>query len=307
MGYADGYYYGQGRIICDTSTFSVGDTIRVRSMTDSSKVWNQQVATVGTALVFTVPCYDYYKICTVQTINDTLTEIGGVYKTVDYGQTLFINVLNKSSLAGIQAILNAHQETQILNIGDEVTIEVSNAPWVMQIADINRYSSHEVIFVSKLAWQTNRWAGNASGYYADNDLRTKVQSFYSYIAETDRQYISARTKSGHISAYQNAGYKDFSDKIWIPNAKEVLGDYPDTGYRGSPNIAPLQFSLFTTQENRVRLNSSDLPVTWWTCDGSAQAPTYYYAWGISATGTSSFNTNTTTNYIVPCFILTEAS
>ena len=68
MGYADGYYYGQGRIICDTSTFSVGDTIRVRSMTDSNKVWNKQVATVGTPLVFTVPCYDYYKICTVQDI-----------------------------------------------------------------------------------------------------------------------------------------------------------------------------------------------------------------------------------------------
>lgn len=146
MGYADGYYYGQGRIICDTSTFSVGDTIRVRSMTDSSKVWNQQVATVGTALVFTVPCYDYYKICTVQTIDDTPTEIGGDYRTVDYGQTLFIDTLNLNSLAGHQGLLNAHQHTNKLAIGDEVPITVGGSDWIIQVADFNHYSANDIVW-----------------------------------------------------------------------------------------------------------------------------------------------------------------
>ena len=164
MGYADGYYYGQGRIICDTSTFSVGDTIRVRSMTDSNKVWNKTVATVGTALVFTVPCYDYYKICTVQTINDTPTEIGGVYKTVDYGQTLFIDTLNLNTLVGHQGLLNAHQHTNKLAIGDEVTITVGGNDWTMLVGAFDLYDSNEIIYVSKYLY------GNAvsTGYTARN-------------------------------------------------------------------------------------------------------------------------------------------
>ena len=253
MGYADGYYYGQGRIICDTSTFSVGDTIRVRSMTDSSKVWNQQVATVGTALVFTVPCYDYYKICTVQTINDTPTEIGGVYKTVDYGQTLFINVLDKTTLGGIQGILNAHQETLLLNIGDEVDITVNNDSWKMQIAGINVYNSHEVIFVSKYIYAFIPKNGNN---YATNDLRTKVQEFYANIGSKDKQYIKQVSRKCYVSG----GEVTYDDYCYILGNKETANV---TSYNKVASQS--QMPLFLTQSNRVKSYNGN-NTGWWTSD-----------------------------------------
>ena len=241
MGYPDGYYYGQGRIICDTSTFSVGDTIRVRSMTDSSKVWNQQVATVGTALVFTVPCYDYYKICTVQTINDTPTEVGGTYRTIDYGQTLFINVLDKTTLGGIQGILNAHQETSLLNIGDEVEITVNGSPWTMQIAGIDIYNSHEVIFTSK---HIAKREFNTTINYTISALRTSVQAFYSSIDNKDKQYIKEVTRKCRTSQSATETYNDYC---------YVLGNRETVNYTSGPWVTDqVQMPLFVTQANRVK-------------------------------------------------------
>lgn len=254
MGFADGYYYGQGRIICDTSTFSVGDTIRVRSMTDSSKVWNQQVATVGTALVFTVPCYDYYKICTVQTINDTPTEIGGVYKTVDYGQTLFIDVIDKTTLGGIQGILNAHQESSQLAIGDEVDITVNGNPWTMQIAGINVYHPHDIMYTSKHIWKTEtaKFDYTSSGY-----ARTDCQMFYSDISAEERQYIKEVTRSCRQT---NGTVKTYDDYCFVLGNKETLNE-ANYGFANNQ----VQMPLFVTAANRIK-TFNGTTMGYWTSD-----------------------------------------
>lgn len=258
MGYADGYYYGQGRIICDTSTFSVGDTIRVRSMTDSNKVWNKTVATVGTALVFTVPCYDYYKICTVQTINDTPTEIGGVYKTVDYGQTLFINVLDKTTLGGIQGILNAHNENYALNIGDEVTIKVNDGgtptDWVMQIAGIDVYNSHDIMFTSK---NISKSSISVQYNYATSTLRQYAQDFYADIDNNDKQYIKQVTRSCRNA---NGTFTNYDDYCFVLGNKET-GNVTSYGVVASQ----VQMPLFVTQANRIKTYNGTANA-YWTSD-----------------------------------------
>ena len=286
MGYADGYYYGQGRIICDTSTFSVGDTIRVRSMTDSSKVWNQQVATVGTALVFTVPCYDYYKICAVQTIGGVATEIGGVYKTVDYGQTYYIDLLDKTTLGGIQGILNAHQETSLLNIGDEVDITVNGSPWTMQIAGINIYNPHEAILVSK-----NIWAKSVTGNnYTSSNLRTVAQAFYSDINSNERQYIKQATRQCYASASPNL--QSYSDYCYILGHKETTnGSY----YKVDSQA---QMPLFVTQANRIKTYNGEA-LNYWTTDWSGGS----YNSLTDTTGASGEATNNNQYGVVPAFTL----
>lgn len=302
MGYADGYYYGQGRIICDTSTFSVGDTIRVRSMTDSNKVWNKQVVTVGTALVFTVPCYDYYKICTVQDISGTPTEIGGVYKTVDYGQTLFINVLDKTTLGGIQGILNAHQEGDILVIGDEVPITVGGSPWIMQVGDIDT-TNHKVKMVSKNLYSTTIFSPSidyTNGYITSN-ARTSAQAFYTNISENDKPYIKLANRQ--CSPYNGGSYKAFTDYVWLPNQNEISG----SGVAATPIYPITQFAIFVTQSNRVKTyqgNAKD----WWTCDCNNSDS--QYAVGVTGTGevySGSFKRTSSNIGILPCFEMSADS
>lgn len=294
MGYPDGYYYGQGRIICDTSTFSVGDTIRVRSMTDSSKVWNQQVATVGTALVFTVPCYDYYKICTVQTIDNTPTEIGGVYKTVDYGQTLFINVLDKSTLAGQQGILNAHQEGSLIAIGDELPITVNGSDWIVQVANINT-TDHIIDYVSKYVYSLSYPTSANSSYYTTSLLRTAMQNFYNNIDNKDKQYIKETKLSGRQDGSNN--YALFNDYVYACDRTAI-----DGVIEGTPLIARYQFALFITQANRIKTYQGN-PRGWWTCDGASTGN-----WvKVTQTGTVSGDARTYQEGVVPCFRLTADS
>ena len=283
MGYADGFYYGQGRIICDTSTFSVGDTIRVRSMTDSSKVWNQQVATVGTALVFTVPPYDLYKICTVQDIGGVATEIGGVYKTVDYGQTLFIdNVLDLHTLQGIQGVINAHNENYVLNIGDEVTIKINDGgtpkDWVMQIGLIDS-TNHIIKMVSKILYGLS-----ANNYdYSSSALRTAIQGFYSNIDDNDKRYIKETRRQ--------CTYSTYDDYVWTVGVQEVQGS------SGVPTQT--QYPLFVSQENRVRtLNGT--ASAWWTSDYSGSGQNQWYVTANGVVGTRAW---TDVLGILPCFEL----
>lgn len=281
MGYADGYYYGQGRIICDTSTFSVGDTIRVRSMTDSSKVWNQQVATVGTALVFTVPCYDYYKICTVQTINDTPTEIGGVYKTVDYGQTLFIdNMFVKSTLRGIQGILDNHNELIDLAIGDEVEVNIAGGTkWTFQVAAINLYSSHEVILVSKKISSLS----TTNYIYTSSNVRTAMQNFYANIESSDKQLIKEVTRA-------TTAVQAYNDYVWCIGKKEADGS-------GGVS-AQSQFPLFTTQASRIKTYNGTAS-GWWFADHYDGASVYM----ADAYGAVTYTTVGNSRGVVPCFTL----
>ena len=294
MGYADGYYYGQGRIICDTSTFSVGDTIRVRSMTDSNKVWNKTVATVGTALVFTVPCYDYYKICTVQDIGGTPTEIGGVYKTVDYGQTLFIGVadFNPNSLAYVQSVLNNHQENYVLNIGDEKTIKINSGgtptDWTMQIANIDG-TNHRVDFVSKDIYSLSVTANN----YSSSTLRTNAQAFYNSIDNNDKQYIKEVTRT----CRNNSTLITYSDYVWVAGLQEIVGD--DIG------CGQTQFPIFTTQSSRIKLYNG-VANNWWTddCRQHSSMPEPYY---INPSGGYSTWEASDSRGFVPCFRLTADS
>jgi hypothetical protein len=298
MGYPDGYYYGQGRIICDTSTFSVGDTIRVRSMTDSSKVWNQQVATVGTALVFTVPCYDYYKICTVQDIGGVATEVGGVYKTVDYGQTLFINVLDKTTLSGIQGILNPHQEGDLLNIGDEVKISIGGNPWIMQIANINTVD-HIIDFVSKEVYSKSVPTSANSVNYTTSPapLRTIMQNIYNNIDANDKQFIKETTLCGSQDG-NTTNYTIFKDYVYACDRTAV-----DGLVSGTPPIQRYQFALFATAANRVKQYQGSTS-GWWTCDGAGSAGQWAK---VNVSGNVAGDARTYQEGVVPCFRLTADS
>lgn len=296
MGYPDGYYYGQGRIICDTSTFSVGDTIRVRSMTDSSKVWNQQVATVGTALVFTVPCYDYYKICTVQDIGGVATEIGGVYKTVDYGQTIYVdNMFDKSTLCGVQGILDSHNENQ-LNIGDSVFMNIQGGnKWETLVGAINPYSSHEVILVSKYLYDSTFTFG--ANHTAKRNAET---AFYNLISADDKALL--KDKQVNAGTYPNGSTAMvYTSKVWSPTSYELFGAIGgQSSFEAENNV---QFAIFTSQVNRVKSVINGSP-THYATSSNAISWADVQAFYVLSNGASTSSTSVVNTRVLPCFRLT---
>lgn len=291
MGYADGYYYGQGKIICDTATFTAGDTIRVRSMTDATKIWDKTVVTAGTPLIFDVPGKDYYKICTVQEISDVETEIGGVYKTVDYGQTLFIDVLDKTTLGGIQGILNAHQETSLLNIGDEVDIKVNGSPETFVLAHLNAYASHSAIFCKKQT--TNDSLTNATDHYRTGGQKAWCDAYYNTIDANDKQFIKQKVVSASYNG--SGGIDNTTDNyIWTPTAYETgwWAQGINDGEANNPYNVP--FDLFATAQGRIRGNQ------WFTATHYGGS-TYYNYMVIPSNGVQTYSSS---GYMLPCFMLT---
>lgn len=373
----------KGAIIFDTTTLSVGNVVRARSITNPFHIYEQTVLESGPQIVMRVEPFEQWKIClleygvptvkietesttalsvsvTVQgtnkskhTVNSTDTdysvscisivwndersawvmtatadctfnsnsysngdeidvwgeddvveltvvgelqesiEIGGVYKTVDYGQTLFINVLDKTTLGGIQGILNAHQETELLNISDEVNITVNGSPWTMQIAKIDG-SSHYVELVPK--YVTDDILPNSNADYANRTtVKNTLLSFYSSIIESDRNLIKEKVVN-YVSNGSSGQVKTINQKVWLPTRVEIDGTGPETGSR---------FPIFTTQANRVKRKTGGTAVAYMlagcTYTGSAGYTDY-----VSASGNASY-TNNATLYMLPCFRLTADS
>lgn len=306
MSWSETYKVGFAKIICDTSTMSVGDTIRVRSMTDSSLVMNKQVVTVGTPVIFDVGFIkDYVKICMVQTINSVETEVGGVYKTLDYGQTIYVdNVFDLHTLQGIQGVLNAHNENQVLSIGDEVTIKVNiggtPTDWVMQVGAIDLYNSHEVIFVSKNLY--DKVALSDQNIWSNQAIKTSADTFYSNIVENDKQYIKQTTKQAKSASGDELS--TYNAYAYVPNAGELFGGSYITMASYNPSIS--QLPIFTTQGNRIKTYNGTA-TNYATCDisGYSSGWTFY---GCDTTGAvqSGYVKNTQMG-VLPCFRLTADS
>jgi len=287
MAYDDTKWGGFAKIIVDTSTMSVGDTVRVKSMTTGTN-YDKQVATVGTPLIWDKEIFkDYVKICMVQTINDTPTEVGGVYRELDYGETAYINVLDKTTLGGIQGILNAHQEGSLLAIGDEVDITVSGSPVTFQVGAINLYDSHEVIFVAKHIQSLSETAVD----YTSSNLRTSAQAFYSSIADKDKQFIKLTSRK----CRRNADFANYDDYVWIAGTQEALNQ---SVLIDGQSVFP----IFVTQANRIKTWEGTAKA-WWTDDSWSSSGAY----SVGSDGAQYNNSISMQLGLVPCFRLTADS
>ena len=313
MAFSDTKWGGFAKIIVDTSAMTVGDTVRVKSVTTGTN-YDKQVVTVGTPLIWETDIYkDYVKICMVQDIGGTPTEIGGLYRKLDYGETAYINALDKSTLQGMQGILNAHNELAVYNIGDEIKIKINDGTvkdWIMQVGRIDG-ANHTIDLVSKYGYEAVYWYTSGSTvagvYYSDatdaQSARKRCQAFYNAIIESDRQFIKSTRRSCRSAQSTNA-WKQFDDHVWLPNAYEISSGV-GSNYQDS-NVPKTQFPIFTTQASRVKTDINGTARTWWTCDGYVANDKIAFV--VAPNGTTGYYSDGGyTSHLVPCFRLTADS
>lgn len=280
---------GKGMIIVDTNTMLIGDVVRVRDVYDSSNVQNKTVVTVGTPLFFEVNPYCYYKICMVQEISDVETEVGGVYTTIDVGQTVRTDAIDKTTFGGAQGILNAHLQASIYQIGDIINTKVQGVVFPMLVAGINIDGVNSLTLSAKYAWEqtVGRSAYPNPAVYTDSAIRTKAQSFYTNLAEEDKQFVKEVTKS---TINSNGGAITYSDKSWVMSHQDLINVYP----------------LYVTQASRVKKNMTETNnVSWWTSSGTKTSANNGWM-PVQADGNIQQGNNwpySATNYVVPCVVL----
>lgn len=299
MSWAEMQKMGYARIICDTSTMTVGDTIRVKSVFNPTQYMDKQVVTVGTPVIFDLGFIkDYVKICMVQTINNVETEVGGVYKTLDYGQTIYVdNMFDKSTLRGIQGILDSHQEND-LSIGDTVFIKIQGGnDWECQVGAINPYTQHEVILVSKYLYDsTFTFQSNHT------NKRNTENAFYNLISADDKALLKNKQVDG--GTYPNGSTSlGYTTKVFCPTYYELMGassNPPQSSYETENNV---QWAIFTTSSNRIKFvngGSAQIYATSSNAISWADVQVIY----MQTTGVNGNNTAVSNCRVLPCFRLT---
>lgn len=286
MAYDDIMWGGFAKIIVDTSLLTVGDKVRVKSMTTGA-TYDKLVTAVGTPLIWDKEIFkDYIKVCQVADIGGVETEIGEQFVEADFGKIAVVELLVKSTLRGIKAILNLHLETDLLAIGDEVDIIQDGNSWTMVVAGINVYNSHEVIFISKYLTNSSYTAG-ANSYGSRTSVLNYLSAWYNAIGTADKECIAIRDVK---YVYNNQGNQGtISQYVWIPSRYEVYGSGGGT----------TQFSIFTTQANRIRRTTNGTARMWMTttCNTASQQG---YTNAVNADGSETAYTNSAC-YMLPCF------
>ena len=289
---AQDYLEAKGRIVVDISNQQVGDVIRVRSLLDPTQVWNKEITELGDYMVFDVPCKDLYKVCMVV---DSV-EVGDFATTIDYGQIALVNMLDKKTLAGVQNILNAHQETEYLAIGDEVNVTIDGVDEVYQIAAIDLYDTHEVIFAAK--YIASIIVNTPVDYGGRTDVQNYLSELYTSMADKDKKYVKDRTlKYGYTGSNSSKNLYTITKKIWIPATNEA--------YQGQGNISIevssgglKQFPLFSTAASRIKTPKDGVAAAWQLTSSSY----YNYTDFISTNG--DWNYGNSNQGVLPCFHLT---
>lgn len=239
------------RIICDTTNLQTTDAVRVQSMTNPTSVETVDVVTPGEYLIFDVDGRDYYKISLVQEIDNEDVEMVSVYRTLGFGEATVVNVFDKTHLSGIQAILNSHSESTLLNLGDEVLVNVSGSYKPYIICGIDLYDTHEVILGYKY---TSSTIVTVASLNFNNRTQTKeyLDTKFNSIDESDRKYIKEKLMKFNTQG----GPYTCTRYLWIPCRHEVFGDYGSE----SPMV---QFPHFSVVANRQKYTEGTTNLGGW--------------------------------------------
>ena len=243
----------------------------------------------------------------VHTVTQTT---GGVTATIPVNVNVckIYEVADKTTFAGIQQILNAHMEADLLSVGDEmpeIALLPGNEPMVWCIGAINHEQQHQVIFVPKWCLTTaramNTTATNSGGWNSCGTRNWLNTEFYNNLPDSVKPYIKERTFQTSQGS-QSRSLQSATDKIWLAREYEILGSLGGYAVEEEHTEGGAeQFPIFATQSNRIKgLGKNGSANVWYTSSPTASYSSRFCSIGNTGSYYSAVDANTSCG-IAPCF------
>ena len=208
---------------------------------------------------------------------------------------------DKTTWQGIQNILEAHKETELLTVGDELSVTIGGVEYTYQVGAIDLYESHEVIFVPKTCVGTRQHhtSNTNAGGWAQSDIRTYLNGDFKtgLPAEIKNNLKSISFKSS--AGGQSTAITVTDDYIWLPREYEIFGA---TSYAANTEAQYCrQYPIFATAAQRIRTNNG-VAADWWEASAYVSNSTSFC---LVLTGGSANGSAASNSYgLVPCFRFT---
>lgn len=208
-----------------------------------------------------------------------------------------------TSWEGIQNILNAHKETELLTIGDELKATIEGVEYTYQVGGINLYDSHEVIFVPKTcvgSARVHHATATNSGGWQGSDIRTYLNgTFKTGLPDVIRNNLKTLEFKTSAGGGQTTLYTTL-DYVWLPREFEAMGAITHSASTEAPYCR--QYPIFATSDQRIRTSNGSASV-WFTSSPAVSSSANFCA--INTAGAiASSNANRSNTRIVPCFRFT---
>lgn len=234
------------------------------------------------------------------------------YVDLGCGECKSVNLaLTKSTWQGIQNILDAHKENELLSIGDEIHISIQSEDYVYQVGGIDLYDAHEVIFVPKTVIGTtmqHRSSATNDGGWKESKIRDYLNGdFKNLLPDAVKNNLKSFTMRTSTGQARN-DVQVTEDYIWLPREYEVRGaiEYSAPAERDYC----VQYPIFAGSVDKIiRTRKSDgSAVGWWHSsplyNSTSSTYTNAYFCNAGSMGGADYNSATVYTYILPCFRFT---
>lgn len=300
MGYDDGYYYGQGKLICtSTAEADNGKTVSIKN-TDG-KTWSGTLA--DGKCVFTLPPRDVYTISLMQSeeVQYTTTIIMG------YGDCMVVEVgMDKTTPLGIKAIVNAGLEDDFFLAGDQVIVSEGGSDVIFDVLHVGYKVSeygHNIILgrhdCMSNAKRMNSSNTNAGGYKATLMAQYLDGEYYSGLSDEWQNVISTYAFQASIGS-QSSTLQNEEHKVWLPMEYNIFGATTYAAATEHTTGGNEQFAYFATAANRVK-SINGTASAWWECSPNVGYTTYFC--GVTAAGAANNSGASNANGVLPCFMI----
>ena len=299
MGYDDGFYYGQGKLICTTTAEADnGKTVTVKN--SAGKTWSGVLAD-GKYTVM-LPARDLYTI--------SLINAGEVQYTTDvifgYGECKVIEVgMDPATPLGIKAIVNAGLETTFFQAGDEVLINESSTDVSFRVLHVGYKTDtygHNIILgrndivTSKQMRNSNT---NAGGYQATLVAQYLDEEYYSSLSQAWQDAISTFEFQGSIGN-QSTTLQVESHKVWVPQEYNVFGKTTSAATTEHTAGMNEQFAYFATEANRVKSKDGSASGWWLSSPITGNSDDFC---SVSSSGAAGGSDASFSYGVLPCFMI----
>lgn len=317
MSWDEGYHWGMCKLECKAPLSSYeGKTIKV---TNGAMTWTGRI-NENLTTTFTLPGTNKYNVSLMGEGDEPeYTEdvaLGyGEYKMMSIGY-------DNNTFEGVQAILNSHKEKELLNIGDEYPLTLSNdIEMIYRVAGMGIYDKHDVVFEPKWLYPQKR-AMNTSATAANgingSSLKTWLyDEYFNMLPEELQNLIVGTTQFTFIGYGSNATTDGNSNlisitgKIFIPRYWEIMGEESGLSCPSEhtkDNV--VQWPIYANSLSRIKTLGefgnangywTSSPV--WTAINGAKVNGEWNAISLSGTASTPIPANSNEFGVSPCFRL----